>query len=356
MYLAWRHYGYACEKSQSPRKLIGFAFPCPWSMKTLNSQILYSPVGDKGHFWLLDDHPDVLNVAKKLLPQSIEVGLAAFYKDWASKSGFRLLAIDSLVRVTVRDTPTADKWLAAGNISSNADNNSIVVLYSAAPIAGTWHRAYSKSRSLEQDIAALVSLFERTIRGECGLEDWPQELNAPANTLSRVIHDLENIVGPIRMDSERLTAGYENVERVTTEEVREIFEANFGETKGKDCGYLMPNHQFATRCTGLENELLRLLGGLVGIDCLKSCEAFRQLLVAERINRAKVEEWSGIKNARKAADEIRSQLQDPVPGDFMQNVTRPLRDQLAAVTRSVRRLADELRKIRDDHEKLTEVI
>jgi len=322
----------------------------------MNSKILYASIGESGHLWVVDDDAVVLDAAQKILAQAIEVRATDFARGWRGKDRYRLLVIDSIVREGVRSTPDAAAWMARNAVTSRCDQNAVVVLYSGDPRKGSWHRAYSKSSSPEGDLAALVALFEATIRCEMSWNDWPQELNRPVNALSRAVHGLENLAVPIRIDEETLQAIAQGKSEGTAGMLGEIWSEYFGKgDKNRLPGYLTPKRKFSQGVRGIEREIQRLLQPLTGLNTIIESSALDRFCEGGKLQSKTIAKELGSKvDKKKLATLSETLTRCKLEGKDVAIVAGSLHSILKAIADAIRSLAAELRNIRDTEQKREE--
>jgi len=305
----------------------------------MNSEIIYSAIGTQGHFWILDDDPRVIAAAKAVLQSAVQVSIAQFVNEWTQKTGFRLLVIDSSIRIAgERAASSADDWLKRSKIASDVSVNTVVVLYSGDPKDGPWHRSFEKSGDEQGDVASLAMFFTDTIEARLIWSKWPERLAPSRQKLSRAIHGLENLAVPLRIDVETLDA-------METEGSAKLLEDVWREYFGQN-GYLTENRRFTDTSSGLEGEILRFVAPLVGMDSTKRCKILNSFLSNRSIDPVKVAGEMKIAKARAENGSLSL--------DATNEATSRLRNHLQAVAGAIRSLAYELRNVRDAEEKCEE--
>lgn len=149
-------------------------------------------------------------------------------------------------------------------------------------------------------------------------------------TLSRSIHQLENLALPLRLDVETLEA-----RRVEPDVVKAVWEDYFS-SPADGGGFLLSVRTFTEDTSGIENEIIRILESVRSVPRVTEREMWKALDSDQGFSREKVAKELGIADARDKADSLKSK-----PDDLKENLAK-LRTNIIALANELRELRNQL--------------
>lgn len=149
---------------------------------------------------VVDDDIDMYEVVRKVPWKLIgDDQVADAYT--ASENVTTVLLLDSSVVLESGASVSVIEWIDALGLVTELEARRVLVLYSGEPFAhSAFHRSYAKSGSATRDLDEIITLLE----SDTPLAKWPLQLSQRINSLSRVIHALQNIFQPVGWDAEKL--------------------------------------------------------------------------------------------------------------------------------------------------------
>jgi hypothetical protein len=183
---------------------------------------------------------------------------------------------------------------------------------------------WAEHRAIEKNLKRFLENWV-----EKGSPDMSILLTVSNRQLSMSIHQLENLVLPLRLDVETLEA------RGTEPDVVEAIWMDYFDANAKDAGFLLSSRAFSKGTSGIENEIAQILGSVRTVPGILEGPARQGLLSAHGFDQTKVSVFLGIEEARTNPDSLKGKA------ELKQTLTQ-VRDKIIALSNELRTLRSQL--------------
>jgi hypothetical protein len=109
---------------------------------------------------------------------------------------------------------SVEEWCSMKPKFTKAEKASRIIVWSGAPAEEhSFLRWYVKTASSVEDLRAIKSLALQTVADQLQLDRWPNSLQGRTEIVTQVIHSLDNMLLPVKLDVETLSNAHSTEQR-----------------------------------------------------------------------------------------------------------------------------------------------